>query len=181
VFNADPKTLQKIAPHLHRVLIVDPAPGYVRLLADLMTGLGARQITTCGDGERALAMLADVDPQIIFTEFSGEKLDGLEFTQRLRRSRLNCRQVPVIMTTAEATQQSILGARNSGVHEFLRKPFTAGDLFRRVENVMLKPRSWIEAQSYVGPDRRRFNSGEFVGAKKRRSDAFKPLYVEKAG
>ena len=34
---------------------------------------------------------------------------------------------------------------------------------------------------YVGPDRRRFNSGEFAGAKKRRSDAFKPADAAKAG
>ena len=34
----------------------------------------------------------------------------------------------------------------------------------------LKPRPWIEAVGYVGPDRRRFNSGEYTGAKKRRSD-----------
>ena len=71
---------------------------------------------------------------------------------------------------AEATAASINGARNAGVHEFLLKPYTAGDLFKRVENVMLKPRPWIEAVMYVGPDRRRFNSGEFAGAKKRRSD-----------
>ena len=59
--------------------------------------------------------------------------------------------------------QHHLGARDAGVHEFLRKPFTSGDLLKRVENVALKPRDWIEAVGYVGPDRRRFNSGEFSG------------------
>ena len=56
-----------------------------------------------------------------------------------------------------------------------------GDLFRRVENVTCKSRPWIEAVMYVGPDRRRFNSGEFAGAKKRRSDAYLAESAGKAG
>jgi hypothetical protein len=75
------------------------------------------------------------------------------------------------MVTAEATALTIRGARDAGVHEFLRKPFTTGDLFKRVENVALKPRPWVEAVGYVGPDRRRFNSGEYSGSRKRRGDA----------
>jgi hypothetical protein len=72
--------------------------------------------------------------------------------------------------TAEATATTILGARDAGVHEFLRKPFTSGDLLKRVENVASKPRDWIEAVGYVGPDRRRFNSGEYTGPAKRKGD-----------
>ncbi len=90
---------------------------------------------------------------------------------RLRRSTLDCRQAPIIVLSAEATAAAIKAARDAGAHEFLCKPFTAGALFKRVENVILKPRPWIEAKMYVGPDRRRFNSGEFEGDKKRRADA----------
>ena len=132
---------------------------------------GARQIATVMRGERALAAMMEFEPQIILTERVGPGFDGLEFTRQLRRSPTVARQSPVFMITAVATAASILGARNAGVHEFLRKPYTAGDLFKRVENVVLKPRDWIDAQMYVGPDRRRFNSCEFSGSKKRRSDA----------
>src|SRR5262249_13539737 len=43
-------------------------------------------------------------------------------------------------------------------------------LIRRVEAGMLKPRDWIEADHYVGPDRRRFNSAEYQGKRKRVAD-----------
>jgi len=36
--------------------------------------------------------------------------------------------------------------------------------------VTLRQRDWVEAVDYVGPDRRRFNSGDYTGALKRRSD-----------
>jgi DNA-binding response OmpR family regulator len=74
------------------------------------------------------------------------------------------------MVTADATANTIKGARDAGVHEFLRKPFAVGDLAKRLEAVSLKPREWIEAVQYVGPDRRRFNSAEFTGKHKRSSD-----------
>jgi DNA-binding response OmpR family regulator len=74
------------------------------------------------------------------------------------------------MISAQATAAAIIGARDSGVHEFLRKPFTIKDLVRRLEAVATRPRDWIEGIGYVGPDRRRFNSGNYAGALKRRVD-----------
>jgi CheY-like chemotaxis protein len=170
VFAADSKLLQRIEPHIRRVLIVDPSPLASRMLGDLMRGLGAREFLYEPDERRALELAATADPSIIFVEHSGPRLQGETFTRRLRRSDYACRKAPVIMVTADATASTIKGARDSGVHEFLRKPFTAGDLVRRIEAVTLKPRDWIEAVQYVGPDRRRFNSGEYSGQRKRRSD-----------
>jgi hypothetical protein len=67
------------------------------------------------------------------------------------------------------------------VHEFLRKPFTSTDLYKRISNVALKPRGWVEAMGYVGPDRRRFNSGEFAGKRKRKADRFEMDFGGQAG
>ena len=181
MFNADPKALQRIAASLQRALVMDSTPGSARLAAELLKDMGARHIAIAARTDKALAIVQEFEPQLILTEFLGPDLDGLEFTRLLRRSGCTARQAPVIMVTAEATAASILGARNAGVHEFLRKPYTAGDLFKRVEHVLLKPRPWIQAQAYVGPDRRRFNAGEFEGAKKRRSDAKAPSLAETFG
>lgn len=170
LFNANPKVLARLAPRLQRVLIVDPNNAAARLLADLMKEMGARETYFAASQARALALVQQTDPQVVFTEFAGPELDGIEFSRSLRRSGFAARRCPLIMVTAEATAASIIAARDSGVHEFLRKPFTAGDLFRRVENVITKERPWIEAKMYVGPDRRRFNSGAYQGPKKRRVD-----------
>ncbi len=170
MFAVDRRVLAKLEPVVKRVLIVDPNPHAARLLTDIMKGLGARDIVVQLDDKRALAAAAELEPGIVFTERGGEGLDGESLARALRRSHMNCRRAPIIMVTADATARTILGARDSGVHEFLRKPYTSADLFRRVENVALKPRDWVEAVGYVGPDRRRFNSGEFSGPGKRRAD-----------
>ena len=74
------------------------------------------------------------------------------------------------MISSEATAAAILGARDAGVHEFLRRPFTIKDLVRRLEAVAVRPRDWVEGVGYVGPDRRRFNSGDYSGPLRRRVD-----------
>ncbi len=171
MFNIDPKLRARIAAHVERVLIVDPNLGATQVLTELLKDIGARQRFHAPTTRRGLELVAEAQPQLIFVEFAGPGLDGVDFTTRLRRSTLAARKAPVIVITADTREASIKAARDSGAHEFLCKPFTAGHVFRRVENVTLKPRPWIEAQMYVGPDRRRFNSGGFEGPRKRRNDA----------
>ena len=170
MFAADTRTLSRIEPAVRRVIIADSNMASARLLLDIMKSLGAREVVTLTDESRVMEAIREIDPGMIFTERTGPKLDGESLTRKLRRSNLAARRAPVIMVTADATASSIKGARDSGVHEFLRKPFTSADLFKRVENVALKPRDWIEAVGYVGPDRRRFNSGEYAGPQKRKAD-----------
>ncbi len=171
MFTADVKTLNRIAPAVRRVVLVEPNPSAARLMTDIMKGLGAREVYVDGDEDRALELVRDAEPGIIFMERAGPRLNGESLARRIRRSHMVSRMAPIIMVTAEATAGAIKGARDAGVHEFLRKPFTTGDLFKRVENVALKPRPWVEAVGYVGPARRRFNSGEYAGAKKRMGDS----------
>ncbi|MDO8377358.1 response regulator [Phenylobacterium sp.] len=170
MFNEEHKLVQRMVPMLQRVLIVDPAPASARLLADLVRNISAGQIWNAPNNKRGLQAAEQVNPQLIFVELSGDNVDGIDFTRRIRREDFSCRQAPIIMVTATATAGAILGARDAGVHEFLRKPYTAKDLLRRLEAVTLRPRDWVEAVDYIGPDRRRFNSGDYKGKLKRRSD-----------
>ena len=167
---SDSKSPRQLASHLQRVLLVDSTQANARMMAELLKDLGSGRTYIETTEAGALESCKQLEPQLIITEFAGPTFEGLRVTKALRRSGLACRMAPVIMVTAEATAAAILGARNAGVHEFLRKPFAIRDLSRRIEAVMLHRRDWIEAVNYVGPDRRRFNSGEYQGPRKRRSD-----------
>lgn len=170
MFNLDDKVRTQISRLLERALVVDPNSVTCRLLGELLKELGVHQRLQATTTRRALDIAAEWQPQLIFVEFSGPALDGVDFTNSLRRSRLPVRKAAVIFITADTRETSIKAARDAGAHEFLGKPFTAGHVFRRVENVILKPRPWVEADYYVGPDRRRFNSGQYDGERKRGAD-----------
>ena len=160
----------RLALDLERVLIVDPYPGSAKLACDMVRGMGALRIELVEESRQAYDKLESYEPQVILTELTGPEVDGVTFLKNLRKSHLGCRKAPVIVISAEATEQTIKAARDAGAHEFLRKPFSANDLFRRVENVVTKTRPWIEAVNYIGPCRRRFNSGNYAGPKRRTTD-----------
>src|SRR4051812_36443744 len=124
MFNLEPKKLQRFEPLLQRVLVVDPQPAAARVISDLVKDMGAREVTFAAKTVRGLEAVQAIHPQVIFVEMTGPDLDGLEFTRYLRRSDFAARMAPVIMVTSIATAATIKAARDAGVHEFLRKPFT---------------------------------------------------------
>ncbi len=140
------------------------------MLGQHLRSMGAQDIQFSINQDAALEICAIAHPQMVFTEYAGPAFDGLGFVRALRRSTMVCRKAPVILVTGEATAQTITAARDAGAHEFLRKPFTIGDLTKRLEAVVLRSRSWVEGIEYIGPDRRRFNSAEYGGVRRRRSD-----------
>ncbi|HEY2707458.1 MAG TPA: response regulator [Caulobacteraceae bacterium] len=165
----DAKTNQRILALMQRVLIVDPQPASAKLLSGVLRDICNCQIWTAPDAQKGLQVAQGIEPHVIFVDQS-PLLDGAGLTKTVRRSYMLCRKSPVIMFSSMATAAAIIGARDAGVHEFLRKPFTIKDLLRRLEAVSSRQRDWIEGMGYVGPDRRRFNSGDYSGPLKRRVD-----------
>ena len=170
MFNADPELVQLLSPHLERVLVIDPYEASAKSAGELLRGLGAWRVEVVETSRRGYDVAQTWSPHLILSEARAPGVDAVLFTRAIRRSAFSCRQAPIIVASAQTKAADITGARDAGAHEFLRKPFSATDLKKRIENVALKPRPWIEAVAYVGPDRRRFNSGGYSGAKRRDAD-----------
>ena len=170
MFDIDPRLQSRLRQQMKRVLILEENPAYARMLADMLRILGSDTIIIESDDRKAMSHIADLEPQLILCEYKTARIDGIAFTKELRRSDSKCKQVPVIMVKADLTPGQLTDARNAGVHEMMSKPFAWQDLLKRLQNVLFKPRQWIEVASYTGPDRRRFNTGDYAGAKKRRGE-----------
>lgn len=179
MFDGDSRLVEKMAPKLKRILVADPEPGSARLFNDVMREICHSHIWIAANNGRAEKIAETCDPQLIVVCLGDERFDGLGFVRKLRRSTWTCRTAPVITITGVATQGMILAARDSGVHEFLRKPYSMKDLLRRLEAVTLKDRDWVEGVAYIGPDRRRFNSGDYAGPLKRKTDGSETPYQQK--
>lgn len=179
MFDGDKRSYEKMAPKLKRVVVADPQPASARLFSELMRDIAHSHVWIAATTERALKIAETCDPQLIVLELGDEAVDGLGVTRKIRRSTWSCRKAPIITVTGVATAGMILAARDAGVHEFLRKPYSMKDLVRRLEAVTLKERDWVEGVGYIGPDRRRFNSGEYAGPLKRKTDGSETPYQQK--
>ncbi len=159
MFSLDPKLAAKLKPHLKRVLVLECNLAYARILKDMLRVLGAERVEFMTDDRDAMDVCLNFDPLVVFCDLTAPKIDGAKFIKTLRRSDLKCRKIPVIMMASDDLPETLKDARNCGSDEIMKKPFASGDLLKRLEHVTTKSPPWIEAITYVGPDRRRFNSG----------------------
>jgi len=164
---------------VYRAIIVDVDKSTVALVRSLL--LNARKFSVSGapDARSAWSMLEQSEPELILIGHAPPYLDAPQLTRELRRSDLPARKAPVVMLAEKPTAVEIKAARDAGVYEVLRKPFTIKDLMLRVDVALTSKRDWIEGIAYIGPDRRRFNSAEYPGQLKRRVDR-ETLSPEKA-
>jgi len=179
--NREQISARALSKCMKRVLIVDPSPMAVNIMADLIGQMGPVKVFKADRTNYVLEMARDINPHLIITELAADGFNGLDLVRDIRRSDMACRQVPIIVTTAASTRQAIDRARDAGVHEFLAKPFTAHDLYRLIEAAVLQDRDWVEWSDYVGPERRRFNSGAYRGRLKREFDQELPTTQQRMG
>lgn len=157
---------------LLKVLLVDDNHHMRSILAEVMRAIGVRDIYEASDGAEALTSLKSRPVDIVMTDLSMTPLDGIDLTRLIRNSEdSTCPMIPIIMITGHTTQRRVGEARDAGVTEFLAKPVTAFGVIQRINRVVNKPRAFIRAPDYFGPDRRRSIDTAWSGPRRRSEDA----------
>ena len=136
-------------------LIVDDKAYMRHVIKGVLETLGAKQLDEANDGTEALGSIRGWPPDIIFTEYRLNPMSGIELLRAIRKERGTVRFTPVIMVTSETRREKVIEARNAGVTEFVAKPFNAKSLILRIKEVIERPRPFVNAGVYFGPDRRR--------------------------
>ncbi len=116
------------------VLIVEPHVHTARMLASLLNSLTRCDIHFAFDLAQAAQLAAEKTPDLLFIAHAPDQVDGLGFTRNLRASDWECREAPVVLTSAEPTVALINALKEAGVQEFLRRPYTMGGLSQRLES-----------------------------------------------
>lgn len=137
-------------------LVIDPQANMAALVADMLRGLGRRDIREAWDANQAQHELRRRPYEVIVIDDALVAPDAVELVRRLRADATSPnRLTPIIMMAAAPDAARIAAARDAGVTEFLRKPFAASHLKSRLDTIASQPRPFIEAAHYAGPDRRR--------------------------
>jgi len=151
------------------ILLIEDDASMCALIRDMLYAFGISNIQTAQEGSKAYAELRHFPADIVLTDWVVEPLDGIDFTRMVRTAPDSPNPfVPIIMLTAHSSMERVIQARDSGVNEFLAKPVTAKGLYSRIATVIERPRQFVRASEYFGPDRRR-SVKEFMGMD-RRSD-----------
>lgn len=121
------------APNKSLILVVDDSPAGRETLQALLFS-DAYELHFATDGLQALAMAAQLRPDLILLDVMMPGIDGFEVCRRLRADP-ELKDVPVIMVTALDDRASRLQGIESGADDFVSKPFDSGELRARVRTV----------------------------------------------
>ena len=114
----------RIAP-LRRVLVVDDDARSRSAVARLLEEEGYAA-AVASDGEEAASMLAALRPDLVLTDLTMPRLDGLGLLAHVRRM---LPDTPVIILSARAGPDVVAGAEAQG---FLSKPVHVEELLARI-------------------------------------------------
>lgn len=138
-----------------KYLIVDHIAYRARMLKDEMKAMGMRQCDICDDPTLALQLLNSDTYGAVVIAFDLPTMNGPAFVRQVRAKTDDARRrVPIVMITSDSSISAIRSAVNSGVDEFVITPFSAKDLFARIQRAVMSPREFIVTENYVGPDYR---------------------------
>jgi two-component system chemotaxis response regulator CheY len=153
------------------VLIVEDNQPMVDLLKSLLEVYGITKIHTAKDGDEGFEIFKREIPDLILSDWMMKPVDGISFTRRIRNDVGSPNKfVPVILMTGFSEKRRVMQARDAGVTEFLVKPFNARDLYRRIVQIIERPRQFVRSEDFFGPDRRRKRESAYSGPKRRDDD-----------
>lgn len=160
------------------VLVVEDTAPMCKLIASVLETMGVGTVYKAADGAEGFAKFQKHGPDIVLADWQMEPVNGIELTREIRTNMLSPnRMAPVILVTGYSAYERVAEARNAGVTEFLVKPFSANDLAKRISYVINRPRDFIDAPGYFGPDRRRKAEPRYRGPFRRDDDKRKIAIV----
>src|SRR5690242_8843977 len=116
-----------------KILVVDDNAHMRKLVVTIFQAFGTVQIYEADNGERALAILREANPDVIVLDWMMDGLSGLDVIKQIRTSPTTPNPfVPVIMLTGHTHANHVRQARDAGVNEFLAKPVSVNALFKRL-------------------------------------------------
>ena len=118
----------------HRVLVVDDEADITELLTYNFRDAGY-EVLTAGDGMAAVSLAQRWLPEAIVLDLNLPGLDGFAVCEMLRVLP-STRDIPILMLTAFATEQSRAVGLRLGADDYLTKPFSPRDVVARVAELV---------------------------------------------
>jgi CheY-like chemotaxis protein len=115
------------------VVVADDDAGIRQLVTLHLQRLGC-DVLEAGDGEEALRLALEHEPDLLVVDIRMPGLSGYEVTREVRR--LLAARVPIVLMSGSILTGDIAEGFEAGADAYLKKPFTSEDLRGRVEPLL---------------------------------------------
>ena len=115
-----------------RILVVDDDPSVLQLVKDKLQ-LAGYDVLTASAGQQALDLIARYGlPHLAIVDIMMPGMDGFEFCRTVQQYA----DLPVIVLTAVAEEETIIRGIEHFAEDYITKPFSPRELVARVERVL---------------------------------------------
>ncbi len=171
------RLLGKIDGSKINILIVEDNDSSRRLVVELLRASGFNNLTVARTAEDAIEQIESQMPDLILLDWGLPGMSGLDLARTIRHAAVNPDPrfsnpaVPIIMLTARQSARDVTTARNTGIDEFVIKPFSTVSILKAICSCILRRRPFIVSAGYVGPCRRRAKKKDsYTGLLRRAAD-----------
>lgn len=139
------------------ILVVDDDSMNLKIAERLLAS--EFRVACAGSGQEALDYLEHSTPHLILLDIHMPQMDGFEVMQKLKERNLLAR-IPVIFLTADNDSESEIRGFREGALDFIKKPFVADIMMRRIYCILELDRlqknlqKEVEKQTRVAEQRR---------------------------
>ena len=129
----------------YKILLIEDENNILKFTATLFEANGY-QVLTAKTAEAGILMLTSHNPDLIVLDLGLPGMDGTEFLQNIRRTKLT----PVIVLSARSSERDKVNALDMGANDYVTKPFSAAELMARVRSILRNNRHGPDAGRLPG-------------------------------
>ena len=119
-----------------KILIVDDAAFMRKVIRDTLSKAGYTDIDEAVDGRDAVEKYFQIHPDLVLMDITMPNMDGLEALKAIRSKDSNAN---VVMCSAMGQETMVVEAVQSGIKDFIVKPFKSDRLLKTVSNILGNP------------------------------------------
>jgi len=120
-----------------RILVVDDFDTMIRIIKGILTDIGYTNVVTARNGEQACLILEKGKIDFIISDWNMPRMTGLELLKKVRATP-EWAHIPFLLVTAEADKEHIVEAIQSGVDQYIIKPFKQEALAQKISSALQK-------------------------------------------
>lgn len=154
-----------------RRVIVAEDESLIRLdIVETLRDNGFEVIGEAGDGEKAVSLVREFQPDLVVMDVQMPELDGISAAKIIAKERI----APVVLLTAFSQKELVERASEAGALAYVVKPFTPNDLLPAIEIALARYAQITALEDEVSDLAKRFEARKVV-------DRAKGLLNEKMG
>jgi two-component system phosphate regulon response regulator PhoB len=140
-----------------KIFIIEDEPSIIQLVQHNLEKEGFI-VSSSINGNNGLKELKKFEPNLLLLDWMLPDLSGVEICKNIRKD-IKLKSLPIIMLTAKGEEEDKIKGLDSGVDDYLTKPFSFNELLARIKAVLRRSDPKI-VSDYIEFDDLKLNRNE---------------------